>query len=415
MVRALTRDRQGELSVNTPRPPLLADALAAVRAQDVAPAALGRTVKLDLVEAVARERSRVLHRLRVLGIPGYQRQRGPKTATDGALEEVWVIAGSPNNTFGIEAESALIEAAGYGPTLASAAGRRLEDALEAENVDLGALAAILHDAVFVGVDTLTDRALAAIVTHAGHETDLGRLGVATHTLLGLWSQGVLFGAANSRTLTLCLAACYGRGVWLLEQVAGAAGAADGAIVGAVRALRDVVRLAARGIPIVPDELVDVCGRRAGGSDAPPAVRGACLGALWSLGRLGAGDEARDRAVHAVRQASLPTVLGDFLGGLFALAREETVHGDDVLAAIDDAVAALDDTTLLVALPALRLAFGYFPPREKVGIAERVAARHGHAGHGHSLLHLDDEAALVARGLALDAEVEALLTRYGLRA
>ena len=155
-------------------------------------------------------------------------------------------------------------------------------------------------------------------------------------------------------------------------------------------------------------------RRAHDDAAPPALRGACLGARWSLGQLGGQAEAMDAAVVAVRRAASPAAFGDFLAGLFALAREETVHGDDVLRVIGEVLGGLSEHDFLIAIPAMRLAFAWFPPREKSVIAGRVAVLHGKtASEGRALLTLAADPATLAAAAALDRAVEERLRRYGL--
>lgn len=404
VLRALSGEREGRLHESTPRPALLGDVEAELSRHELAPQASARAVELELHQPNDLAKSRILHRLRVLQIPGFARERGPVWTTDPVLEELWTVARHDL------AESALIEAASFGATLAAAAARRLEEALLIEHLDLGQLASLLGEAVFIGVDSLTARALAEVRRHAGAETDLGRLGEALERLLGLWTQDVLFGAKGRPELGEAVGEAYERGLWLLENLTGGAASADGRPVAAVRALRDAVRTqAARGRA----DAAPVFARRAGAADSPPDVRGACLGATWSLGQLGDGEAARAAAVHAVRQAARPQTFGDFLAGLFALAREETVHGDEVLAAVDEVVSGLDPADFLAGLPSLRLAFSYFPPREKAALAERLAARHGKPSEGAALLSLDASAEIVAEGHRIDAEVEEQMRRYGL--
>ena len=70
-----------------------------------------------------------------------------------------------------------------------------------------------------------------------------------------------------------------RFLWLLESVVGPSGPADEGIVNGLVALCRAVRRS--GIDL--DLVRGVLERRSVDLDAPPAVRGACLGALWQLG------------------------------------------------------------------------------------------------------------------------------------
>lgn len=406
VLKALSGEREGSLHERTPRPPLLADVEAALAAQGLTPSAAARTVKLELAQPADLEKSRVLHRLRVLEIPGFRREAGPEWSTDPVLLELWILARHDL------AESALIEAASFGATLEAAAARRLEEALLADTLDLAQTTALLGEAVFIGIESLTTRAVSEVRRHAAAETDLSRLGTALSRLLGVWSHDALFGARGRPSLSEAIRETYARGVWLLENLSGTAPSGDGKPVAAVSALRDCARLAAQ-LGLEAEEACAVFARLTAYADAPPDVRGACLGALWSLGRLGDSEASSEAAVRAVRQAALPSVIGDFLAGLFALAREETVRGEAVLRAVDEVVGGISEAEFLGAVPALRLAYGYFPPREKAAIAERVAALHGQAGRGSRLLALEASAEDVTRGRALDAEVEAAMRRWAL--
>ncbi len=421
VLRALSGEVEGRLHEKTPLPALLADVAAVLERHGLTPTPGARTVKLFLGKPEDLERSRVLHRLRVLRIPGFERHRGPAWTTDPVLEEEWIVARHDL------ADSALIEAASFGATLSGAAARRLEEALLAEPLDLAQVAALLGEAVFIGVDALTATALEAVRHHASREPDLGKLGAALDRLLGLWTQDVLFGAKGCPELGEAVSEALSRGLWLLENLAGGQPTPDGGVVGAVRALRDAVRASTpenarsgRGglPPLAAEEAAAVFERRAAAADAPPDARGACLGALWSLGRLGDAASSVQAAERAVRAAALPQIFGDFLVGLFALAREETAHGDEVLRAVDEVLAGLAEPDFLVSLPPLRLAFSYFPPREKASIADRLAALHGRAAPsaGAALLaRLEAAPQDLARAARIDAEVDAALRRFALLA
>jgi hypothetical protein len=155
-------------------------------------------------------------------------------------------------------------------------------------------------------------------------------------------------------------------------------------------------------------------RRAADQEAPPPVRGAAMGFLWSLhGQLGPTIR-EDDAVRATRSAARPTTLGDFLVGLFALAREEVLAAPELLRVVDGLVMAMADEDFLVAVPSLRLAFGYFPPKEREQIAKRVLAMHGlGAANAREVLRLEVEPAAVMDGMRIDREVTRIAERYGL--
>jgi hypothetical protein len=81
--------------------------------------------------------------------------------------------------------------------------------------------------------------------------------------------------------------------------------------------------------------------------------------------------------------------------------------------LDDLLAAMIEHDFLVALPALRQAFAYFPPRERETIAERLLERRGLTGSGRSLLRITTPVEVLAAARELEAHVDALLAREGL--
>jgi hypothetical protein len=246
--------------------------------------------------------------------------------------------------------------------------------------------------------------LAAIERSVGAVVDLGPLGRALAVVLGVWRHDRLFGTARSTTLGTVVTAAVGRVLWLAEGVRGGPAPADLDRIAAVAAARDAVLHAG----LDRDPALSVMARLAADPGVPPDLRGAALGFGWSLG---AGGDA----VRSVRGAAAPTVLGDWLAGLFALAREEVLAEDAVLGILDDLIGAMAEHDFLVALPALRQAFAFFPPRERETIARRLLDRRGLARTTPpDVLRLDADPVLVAEAHALEARVDGLLRREGLR-
>jgi hypothetical protein len=63
---------------------------------------------------------------------------------------------------------------------------------------------------------------------------------------------------------------------------------------------------------------------------------------------------------------------------------------------------------------MRLAFSFFPPREREAIAKVILARHGETRVApHQMLKLRVEPHDVAAGLAMDAAAARLAARFGL--
>lgn len=415
VIATLSGEAQGVLAAATPRPPLLADVKAELARHDLVPSSSSRNVTLALTDTVALAKSRVLHRLVVLQIPGFQRIAGPSWATERALDERWTL------TRVFEAESALIEASAYGATLETAALARLEEALLAAEGDLAALSALLSTASFAGIHALSTTILARIAAHVHRETDFSRLGSALARLLALFRHDTLLGARGSATLGTVIESAFDRGLWLVEGLQGATAPADDDAIAAVKALRDTVRFVGTTLRVDGTQAHDVFDRRTLDLGAPPAIRGAALGASWSLGTSTSSSEAEARAVEAMKKAALPATLGDFLAGLFALAREDLIARvgapaaeTALLGVLDGLLAAMSPEDFLIALPSLRMAHAYFPPRERELLARVVLGLHGlEPERARGMVRPTADPLRIASAAALDAKVTEIERRYGL--
>jgi len=397
-------DRKGKLDPRTPRPPLLADVRAELHALDLDPP---QRLTLDLTASRERERSRALHRLRVLGIPGFDRTSGPALSDQTILEERWEL----REVF--ETESALIEAASWGPTLETAALARIEERLEAID-GLDQLAAILMDAVFVGIDGLTDRVISQMARGVGQEGKLGVIGSTLKLILTLWRHDVLLGAGRSRILGSVIEVAWDRGLWLFDEIIGPDAPADLGRINAAIAMRDTLRFG-EGLKLVASSAYDVMRRRSTDREAPPAMQGAALGFLWSTGGWADPSKADAHARKALMQTSQPKVVGDFLAGLFALAREEVLGTEVLQQTIDDVICGMDANDFLVSLPALRQAFEYFPPKEREVIARAVLTRRGEVDIApRSLVRGGVDPKVLLAGVELEDRIDAAIDRWGLR-
>lgn len=141
------------------------------------------------------------------------------------------------------------------------------------------------------------------------------------------------------------------------------------------------------------------------SSAPVALRGDSLGLLWCLFAEGPS------LVAAVRGVYPPENLGDFLHGLFCLARESVLQQEELLRELHELLSGLEPETFLRALPPLRLAFERFPQAEKQEIALRLLPWLG-LSHPRQLLRASLAPALALQAAELDLWVEQEARRLG---
>jgi hypothetical protein len=206
------------------------------------------------------------------------------------------------------------------------------------------------------------RLRAAEIIHL--DGDLASVAAAMDHLLYLFAWDDALGVRGSIETGGLLKDAFERATWLLE--AGSPAQTSTIEVDAVRLTRDAFERAEQPLTLDRAGFAAVLARVQADAQRSPAQRGACAGALWSLRCADPERIRRDLLLFAA-----PEQLGDFLTGLFALAREEAQRDRELLTAIHAVVIAWNDDSFLTALPSLRLAFMYFTPREKVYMAHSL--------------------------------------------
>jgi hypothetical protein len=394
---------RGRLAEGTSVPLLVQDLRRELRAHDLEPALAEREIDLELVVPEALARSRVLHRLRVLEIAGFDRTGGSDLVRRQDLTRLWErwrIRWSP------DFEARAIEAAIYGPTLLDAAGARLQERAAAGERTAEQAALALLDACLMGLDRLAGEFTARLIELVRADPDFFTLSRATGRLLYLYAYDEVLGAAGGTETGALLAETFTRGLWLLEGLGQVQGMERELVDGVATLLQTFERAGAR-LGLDREELVAVLRRTSAESGPSALLRGASTGALWTLG------EADTATVQAgMRFCAQPDQLGDYLTGLFSLARETVQRHPELVASIDDLLMGYNDAAFLEALPALRLAFSYFTPREKHYMARTLLEARGMTAE--PLADLEVSAATAAAALALEARLFAAVGRYGLR-
>jgi hypothetical protein len=399
LVAALRGSRIGRLAEGTPLPPLCHSVDADLERHGLR---VPSEPELDLTRLADRDRSRLLHRLRVLGVPGFERLHGPSAGVDPVLDERWRLTAHEHRL------PALIEAGAYGATLEDAARAALRERVVSATGNVAVLGGVLFDAALCGIVDLEGETLREIEAAIRQVPHLGPLGGVLATVLALWRHDRLLGSAHSPQLGAVIVASVTRALWLAEGIRGATVPADPPRIAALVAVRDALLHAGEALDLDRAWALAVTGRLAADRDVPPDLRGAAFGLAWSVGA-DPGDP-----LLAVRGAFTPSTAGDWLAGLFALAREEVLRADGIIDLLDELLDGLGETDFLVALPPLRQAFAWFPPRERETIAQHLLTRRGlDEVSARSLLRMPATADLVIAGRTLDERVDAALIREGL--
>lgn len=408
-------DRRGTVDPATPRPPLLRAVDEELQALGLVLGPVAQEVPIDPAKARDRARAVFLQRLLLLGIPGISWTR-PRLRASGAARFARFRA-----VRGPDFEPALLEASAYGATVATAASAFLEERAATVSGAKACAEAVAH-AWRAELPLLGGRLLPRLQTALSHEGDLGELGAALSVLLDLMDIP-REQADDGPPLEALVAAALDRGLWLFEasrlppppvaggEVPSAPRVHRSALHGVFALRRAEERLA----PATQGPLRALLTRYVHDDAGLPGLRGAALAWLMELSARDAETSERELGtpplLSKLKLLLHPATVGDVLEGLFIVGREALREVPALLALLDDLLEPLGEEAFLVALPALRAAFGGLTPRERRRFAEGVVARRG--GTTMDLLDkLPQEGALLA-AISQENAIFSSLSRYGL--
>ncbi len=404
MLKAMTGNRRGRLAAGTRRPPLLDDIDARLLEADMVPGSSARRIELDLNDPAQRDRAHMLHALTLLNMPGLERLDG-QAAFDIRVPKVVFVLIRHRDTEGV-----LIEASRWGGTLPMAAAGLLADRVSRAGHDLGVLSACLSDALFAGLLVVQSDLTAKIASGIARSHDIDAIGKAAFYAVRLFRFGQIFGSQAHQGLGQLCEQIFARVLWLAEDIRNEDEGRR--TLNALIACRDMIR-DCPSLAIDREALLGALARCVANRDTVSALAGAALGTLIACGRSDISG-----ITGQMRYFSRPSQLGDFLAGLFALAREEIAADLPVIDAVSDMVGDWSEAEFLVALPALRGAFAFFPPREREKLAHVILRAHGRGAAQAEIeamqwMRQRTSAQTQAAALALEAVVARRLSRAGL--
>ncbi len=359
-IDTLAGDGFGELAAGTPQPPLPQDVIRELRRTGIT---LPDDLTLNRFEPTGLVQSQILHRLSILKIPGFHRQQGSVSALSGDGEEYWTLRQT------LEQHAALIEAARYGATLAEAARKQLEAEMLAA-VGIRALAASLNQAALAGLATFSHRLLEQLAQLIARESHFAEMGAALEVLYALWRLEGISGMQNAPVLQTTLCAALGRTLWLCESSSIPDDTQFHLHLHSWQTLCHILRDISHGtdLPGVSlESALSLLKRRINTYDAAPLDRGAALGALIRLEH-----SAIDaNAALALLTQLPPHSLGETLHGMLALARHQLACQPLFVAGLSECLTQLSEEAFIHALPDLRAAMAWLPPRERGALARQV--------------------------------------------
>lgn len=378
MMAVLAGEAHGKLAANTPQPPLLISLEYQLEQLAIT---IPSEIKLDLLTPEDRQRSRALHQLALLAIPGIDCLKGIGHAMSGEMTEHWQLRAP------LEQIAALIEAASYGASLADAALAKLEEALLELHGSQGmvvALVTLLNQAALAGLADFSGRVLDQLTIAVSREGSFEDLGFALEAAHTLYRHGESVGMQGSAILLTVIQITFDRALWLCESYGNVNPADNHRHLVAFQAIclvtRDLLALTdAERNTLFPtmetDRALAVLQRKSASADADPLSRGAALGASLSLNNTQPDTASLITQPLALLATLEANKMGDALSGLIALARHQLTQDLTFINGLNQMVTALDDEDFLLALPAMRGAFSWLPPRERGEFARQILQLH----------------------------------------
>ena len=361
----------GSVNEGVPTVPLEADLVRTCRTLRVRREAQVRFHDLDLRRPIDQARSRLFHRLRLLGL-GWIVPAESGVQSQGTFRETWESRWEP------EYSVAIVEASVWGTTVESAATERVQKIIDEGS--LVELTQAVERCLLAGLPRALDGLLATLTDKAALDADVVHLMDALPALARAQRYGDVrqtdTSALGKVSEVLVVRICAG-----LPKAVGSLDATNAATMR--RRIDDVhaaIGLLAESAkhaqdwtdatrPDVGSRWLDTLATMIDRTD----VHGLLLGRIVRL--LLDADRLFDVPVRLARALSAGVPAADkaaWVDGFFSDGALLLVHDAELRRLLDEWVSQLDEGQFVDMLPLLRRTFGTFAPAERQAIAERIA-------------------------------------------
>ncbi|WP_371654278.1 MULTISPECIES: DUF5682 family protein [unclassified Streptomyces] len=373
--RLVVGDVLGEVPDAAPAVPLQRDLTRAQRSLRLKPEALERELELDLRKETDAARSRLLHRLSLLGI-GWGEQSASRGST-GTFRESWRLRWEP------ELSVRVAEAGVWGTTVLAAATARAESEAAGATV-LGEITALAERCLLAELTDALPVVMRALAYRAALDTDVAHLAQALPALARTLRYGDVRGTETAALGEVATGLAERICVGLPPACTGLD--ADGATE--MRRRIDDVHTAMALLPEAPegpttlrDRWASVLARLAGRDTAAGEIRGRAVRLLLDDGRL--DDAEAERHMGLALSAGTPPgdaaawiegFVGGASGGGMLL-----VHDERLLALVDTWLTGVPADAFTDVLPLLRRTFSAYEPGVRRTLGELVRRGPGTAG------------------------------------
>ncbi|MEV0532649.1 DUF5682 family protein [Kitasatospora sp. NPDC050463] len=368
--RLVTGDALGEVPDGAPAVPLQRDLTRLQRSLRLKPAVEPRELDLDLRKENDAARSRLLHRLRLLGIDWGVPSRSAVNST-GTFRESWRLRWQPE--FAVR----IVEAAQWGTTVEGAAAGRAVGAARAA-VELTELTALVEACLLAGLADALPAVMRVLADCAALDTDVAQLAGALPALVRALRYGDVrgtdHGALGEVAAGLADRICVGLPPACTGLDAAGAAAMRGRldeVHGAIGLLEPVGGLADRWAAA----LRALARREPAGGPAtgvPGLLRGRAVRLLLDDGRLDS-EEAGRRLGLVLSAASAPADAAGWVEGFLTGGGALLLHDPRLLGLLDEWLTAVPAEVFTDVLPLLRRTFSALEAGVRNTVGSRVAA------------------------------------------
>ncbi|WP_232326672.1 DUF5682 family protein [Microbispora sp. ATCC PTA-5024] len=350
--RMVVGERLGHVPDSTPMVPLQRHLREEQRRVRLKPEALSREHDLDLRKPLDLERSRLLHRLGMLGVPwGTTRQARGK----GTFRESWTLEWRP------EFDVALIEAAAWGTTVEGAASARARDLSASPH--LSDLTALVERCLLAHLPDALPRVLRAIEDRAALDSEVRHLMAALPALVRAHRYGDVRGTEGLGPIAESL---------LARICAGLSPALTGLDDDSAREMLALIDGVHGAVALMEtDRWLPTLTGIAGRAGLPGLVEGRVVRILFDAGALPEGDDVATRMARAMSSGNPPARVASWMEGFLSGGGLLLVHDARLLATVDGWLTGLSPEAFVDVLPLLRRTFGAFAPPERRMIGDRV--------------------------------------------
>jgi hypothetical protein len=381
--RLVVGERLGEVPEDMPSVPLVRDVAAAQRSLRLPPQALVRDLDLDLRREIDVGRSRLLHRLRLLGVNWGT--PAPTRSGTGTFWESWRLQWQPE--FAVD----LVAASGYGTTVAAAATSRIAE-LASAAASLGEVTALVERCLLAHLPDALAAVLRALDDRIALDHDVAHLMSALPALARTLRYGDVRGTDTGALRTVA----EGLVVRICVGLPPALAALDDS---AALEMRDRIDAVHSALALLDgagqrERWLETLARLAERDDLHGLIAGRVNRLLLDAGRVDV-DEVR-RRLGLVLTVGVPPARGAaWVEGFLAGGGLLLVHDERLLALVDSWLAGIPDDLFIEVLPLLRRTFASFAEPERRSIGERAR-------------RLGDRSAPAAAGDDLDPDRVALV-------